>query len=98
MCLLQVKLEHRPFKLPSGKVVHATIVSTAHVDADLQVIEMTTVGSSHHIEINPGDAGIYDRYVVQVGADDDIGSVLCPCPCIFCFADGVKDQRRGVKC
>lgn len=26
---------------------------------------MTTVASSYHIEINPGDAGIYDRYVVQ---------------------------------
>ena len=26
---------------------------------------MTTVASAYHIEINPGDAGIYDRYVVQ---------------------------------
>lgn len=26
---------------------------------------MTTVASSYHIEINPGDAGIYDRFVVQ---------------------------------
>lgn len=46
---LQVKLEHRPFKTPSGKA-----------------IEMTTVASNYHIEINPGDAGIYDRFVVQV--------------------------------
>jgi replication factor C subunit 3/5 len=26
---------------------------------------MTTIASNYHIEINPGDAGIYDRYVVQ---------------------------------
>jgi hypothetical protein len=26
---------------------------------------VTTVASSFHIEINPGDAGIHDRYVVQ---------------------------------
>ena len=44
----RVKLEHRAFKVPSGKVV-----------------EMTTVASNYHIEINPGDAGIYDRFVVQ---------------------------------
>lgn len=44
----RVRLEHRPFKTPSGKN-----------------IEMTTVASNYHIEINPGDAGIYDRYVVQ---------------------------------
>ena len=34
----RVKLEHRPFKTPSGKVV-----------------EMTTVSSTYHIEINPGE-------------------------------------------
>lgn len=28
-------------------------------------IEVTTVASNFHIEINPGDAGVYDRYVVQ---------------------------------
>jgi replication factor C subunit 3/5 len=44
----RVKLEHRPFKTPSGRAV-----------------ELTTVASSYHIEINPGDAGIYDRFVVQ---------------------------------
>lgn len=43
-----VRLDHRPFKVPSGRVV-----------------DVTTVSSSYHIEINPGDAGIYDRYVVQ---------------------------------
>lgn len=44
----KVKLEHRPFKTPSGKT-----------------IELTTVASNYHIELNPGDAGIYDRFVVQ---------------------------------
>ena len=28
-------------------------------------MEITTVASSYHIEMNPGDAGIYDRYIVQ---------------------------------
>ena len=28
-------------------------------------IDITTVGSNYHIEVNPGDAGMYDRYVVQ---------------------------------
>lgn len=44
----RVKLEHRSFRLPTGRT-----------------LEMTTVASNYHIEINPGDAGIYDRYVVQ---------------------------------
>lgn len=30
-----------------------------------RAVEMTTVASIYHIEINPGDAGIYDKYVVQ---------------------------------
>jgi replication factor C subunit 3/5 len=30
-----------------------------------RALEMTTVASAYHIEINPGDAGIYDRFVVQ---------------------------------
>lgn len=30
-----------------------------------KAIEVTTVASNFHIEVNPGDAGIYDRYVVQ---------------------------------
>lgn len=28
-------------------------------------IELTTIGSNYHIEMNPGDAGIYDTFVVQ---------------------------------
>ncbi|XP_027054859.1 replication factor C subunit 3-like [Pocillopora damicornis] len=28
-------------------------------------IEMSTIGSAYHLEINPSDAGIYDRVVVQ---------------------------------
>lgn len=31
-----------------------------------RVVELTTVASNYHIEMSPGDAGIYDRYVVQV--------------------------------
>ncbi|CAN0374228.1 unnamed protein product [Pylaiella littoralis] len=30
-----------------------------------RVVELTTVASNYHIEMSPGDAGIYDRYVVQ---------------------------------
>lgn len=30
-----------------------------------RTVEVTTVASNYHIEINPGDAGIYDRHVVQ---------------------------------
>lgn len=30
-----------------------------------RAIDVTTVASNFHIEINPGDAGIYDRFVVQ---------------------------------
>ena len=28
-------------------------------------IELTTISSNHHVEINPSDAGNNDRYVVQ---------------------------------
>lgn len=28
-------------------------------------VELTTVSSSHHVEMNPSDAGFQDRYVVQ---------------------------------
>ncbi|CAM9527852.1 unnamed protein product [Ascophyllum nodosum] len=30
-----------------------------------RVVELTTVASNYHIEMSPGDAGIYDRYIVQ---------------------------------
>ena len=30
-----------------------------------KVIEIATLGSNHHIEINPSDVGISDRHVVQ---------------------------------
>ncbi|CAN0285759.1 unnamed protein product, partial [Phaeothamnion confervicola] len=30
-----------------------------------RAIEVTTVASNYHIEMSPGDAGIYDRFVVQ---------------------------------
>jgi len=28
-------------------------------------IELTTLSSTHHVEMNPSDAGFQDRYVVQ---------------------------------
>lgn len=28
-------------------------------------VELTTISSSHHVELNPSDAGFQDRYVVQ---------------------------------
>lgn len=28
-------------------------------------LELTTVSSNHHVELNPSDAGFQDRYVVQ---------------------------------
>jgi replication factor C subunit 3/5 len=30
-----------------------------------RAVEVTTIASNYHIEVNPGDAGIYDRFVVQ---------------------------------
>jgi replication factor C subunit 3/5 len=30
-----------------------------------RTIEVTTIGSNHHVELNPSEAGIYDRVVVQ---------------------------------
>lgn len=45
----KVRLEHKTFQ-PEGCS---------------QKIEITTVASNYHIEINPSDAGIRDRFVVQ---------------------------------
>lgn len=28
-------------------------------------IELTTLSSTHHVELNPSDAGFQDRYIVQ---------------------------------
>lgn len=28
-------------------------------------VELTTLSSTHHVELNPSDAGFQDRYVVQ---------------------------------
>ncbi|GFH25171.1 DNA replication factor C complex subunit 3, partial [Haematococcus lacustris] len=48
---LQVKVESRPWviELPSRKLE----------------VDLTTLSSNHHVEINPGDVGNNDRYVVQ---------------------------------
>lgn len=47
----QVKLESKPWvlQLPSRKLE----------------LELVTLGSMYHVELNPSDAGNYDRYVVQ---------------------------------
>jgi hypothetical protein len=52
--LLQVKVESRPWsmELPSGRKLE---------------VELTTLSSNYHIEMNPSDVGNNDRYVVQVG-------------------------------
>lgn len=47
----QIRVETRPWQieLPSRKLE----------------VELTTVSSNYHVEINPGDVGSNDRYVVQ---------------------------------
>jgi replication factor C subunit 3/5 len=45
----KLRLEHRSFKPPTRSTT----------------VDLTTIASNYHIEINPGDAGIYDRFVVQ---------------------------------
>ena len=75
----RVKLEHRTFKTPTGCVAagkgRAPQASrpppprARHpcppAAARSRAVEVTTVASSYHIEINPGDAGNADRFVVQ---------------------------------
>ncbi|GAM21419.1 hypothetical protein SAMD00019534_045940, partial [Acytostelium subglobosum LB1] len=46
---LKIKIEHRTFKHPSTS----------------KSIQVTTVGSPYHIEVNPGEAGNNDRLVIQ---------------------------------
>ncbi|KAM0943569.1 putative AAA+ ATPase domain, DNA polymerase III, clamp loader complex, gamma/delta/delta subunit [Dioscorea sansibarensis] len=47
----KVKLENKPWKIDAGS---RTIE-----------LELTTLSSTHHIELNPSDAGFQDRYIVQ---------------------------------
>jgi len=47
----KVKVENRPWKVEAG---------TRKIE-----LELTTVSSNHHVELNPSDAGFQDRYVVQ---------------------------------
>lgn len=68
----KVKLERRVFKVRVSRVCVPLAVLTCHPHVPLcpqtprnRNIEVTTVASNFHIEINPGDAGIYDRYIVQ---------------------------------
>lgn len=47
----KVKVENKPWKVEAG--------------ARKIEVELTTVSSNHHVELNPSDAGFQDRYVVQ---------------------------------
>ena len=51
MVLVQIRVETRPWQieLPTRKLE----------------VELTTISSNYHVEINPGDVGFNDRYVVQ---------------------------------
>ncbi|KAM9979010.1 hypothetical protein ACTFIZ_000337 [Dictyostelium cf. discoideum] len=46
---LKLKIDHRTFKHPTSS----------------KSIQITTISSHYHIEINPGEAGSYDRVVIQ---------------------------------
>ncbi|CAK9197039.1 unnamed protein product [Sphagnum troendelagicum] len=48
----KVKVENKPWKVEVG--------------ARKIELELTTVSSNHHVELNPSDAGFQDRYVVQL--------------------------------
>jgi len=45
----RLRIEHQQFEAPSGN----------------KKIEIVTVASNYHVEVNPSDVGIYDRVVVQ---------------------------------
>jgi len=68
---LQLKLEHRNIKVHKAffeNLAAFCAVKPSNVFVQTpsnRVVEITTVASSYHIEMNPGDAGIYDRYIVQ---------------------------------
>eukprot|EP00249_Psilotum_nudum_P008975 c21630_g1_i2 orf=349-1383(-) len=47
----KIKVENKPWKIEAG---------TRKIE-----IELTTVSSNYHVELNPSDAGFQDRYVVQ---------------------------------
>ena len=50
-CVVQIKVETKPWKiaLPSRNIE----------------IELTTVQSNYHVEMNPSDVGNQDRHIVQ---------------------------------
>lgn len=47
----KVKVENKPWKIEAG---------TRKIE-----VELTTISSNYHVELNPSDAGFQDRYVVQ---------------------------------
>ena len=48
-----------------GKNVNKIRTEHKSFKVNSKTIEITTLGSNYHIEMNPCDAGIYDRVVVQ---------------------------------
>ncbi|MCO5576696.1 hypothetical protein L7F22_030511 [Adiantum nelumboides] len=47
----KIKVENKPWKIEAG---------TRKLE-----VELTTISSNYHVELNPSDAGFQDRYVVQ---------------------------------
>jgi hypothetical protein len=69
---MQIKVETKPWKieLPSRNIE----------------IELTTVQSNYHVEMNPSDVGNQDRHIVQEVIKVSSSSALARVPkrCIFC--------------
>lgn len=65
----KLRMEHQTFTV-SGKIQRFSILLCYLAIFVLQTpsnkkIEVMTVASNYHIEVNPSDAGMYDRIVVQ---------------------------------
>lgn len=77
----KVKLEHRGFKTPTGRAVEVTTIASHFVrilkGGSGEFVPRLTRSPFQHVEINPGDAGIYDRYVVQEISMSLIGKRFC---------------------
>lgn len=54
---------HKSFGNPGLSIFHLFV--RAQAGARKIEVELTTVSSNHHVELNPSDAGFQDRYVVQ---------------------------------
>lgn len=66
----KLKIEREEFETPSKKSIYAQKQTTLSEFFLIAIeiskgIEITTIVSNYHIEINPSDAGIHDRIVIQ---------------------------------